>query len=543
MVLVSSRANRKRITHNGKQYEFRNEFADYVINFFERLLSHGDGRWAGQPFELIDYQETFLSEVFGWVDSNGHRMVRTAYLEVPKKNGKSPLAAGVGLYLTVADREPGANVIIAAADKEQAGIVYGYARGSVVRNQELRRRLKVIDSRKRIVDMASGSVMVAVSSDVASKHGPSIHGLIFDELHAQRNRDLWDTLATGTGARDQPLTVAITTAGTYDEAHICWEQHQEGLAVCKNPLSDPGHFAMMYSAERDEDWRDEKVWAGCNPALGVFRNVDQLRQMKKKAERSPAFQNTFRRLFLNQWTQQVERWLDIEEWKACAGPSINEEDLHGEVCYSGLDLSSTTDMTALVHLFPDEPEPGSNGPVYFDTIARFWLPVEGIQERERNDGVPYTTWAEEGWLTLTPGSAIDYDWVISSIASDYRKFYIREMAVDRWGAQQVSNKLMDKGIEMVEFGQGYVSMNAPMQELLRVVMARRLRHGDNPILNWMAECLSVRQDPAGNIKPVKPDRRKTSKRIDGMVALTMALGRAMLNAGPSVYAERGLLTV
>jgi len=537
MGLASSRSNRKRITHNGVRYQFSNSHADYVINFFEKVLTHSQGKWAGQPFSLIPYQEEFLSEVFGWVDKTGNRMVRSAYLELPKKNGKSPLASGVGLFLLVADNEPGAMVYVAASDKEQAGIVYGYGRDAVLQSDLLRSRLKVIDSRKRIVDMATGSVMIAVSSDVPSKHGPNLHGLIFDELHAQKNRELWDTLVSGTGAaREQALAMAITTAGVYEEDHICWEQHQYAMDVIKDPMSDPSHYAMVFTADRDADWRDEKVWAAANPALGIFRNIDQLRTEASKAERSPAYQNTFRRLYLDQWTAQVERWIDTYDWEQSAG-EVHEDDLEGEVCYAGLDLSSRIDLTAWVMVFPDED--GS-----YDVLARFWMPEDTVQERVRRDRVPYDVWVAQGLITATPGRTVRYEDVLDGIAADAERFHVAEAAFDRWGAGHISERIEDRtGITMVQFGQGWASMSEPSKALIDLTAERKLRNGNNPVLNWNAECTAVRQDAAGNIKPVKPDRRKSSKRIDGIVALIMALSLSLRGEGESIYENRGLSIV
>ena len=332
------------------------------------MLTHSKGQWAKKPFILIPYQEEFLSQVFGWVDKDGLRMIRTAYLEIPKKNGKSPLAAGVALFLLCADNEPGAEIYGAAGDREQASIVYNYARDMVNNSDYLSERLKIIESRKRIIDMSTGSVFVAVSSDVPTKHGPNLHGVVFDELHAQRNRDLWDTLTTGTAARRQPLITAITTAGIYSENHICWEQHSYGLKVAGDPMSDPTHFSMIFNAERNDDWRDKKTWYKANPALNIFRSLEHIQNEAKKAEQSPAYQNTFCRLFLNQWTAQTERWIDMMRWSKTAG-EVFEEDLSGEMCYGGLDLSSRIDLTAFVMVFPEE-----GG--YFDIVAKFWMPEE-----------------------------------------------------------------------------------------------------------------------------------------------------------------------
>jgi phage terminase large subunit-like protein len=500
------------------------------------LLTHSKGQWAKKPFILIPYQEEFLSQVFGWVDKDGLRMIRTAYLEIPKKNGKSPLAAGVALFLLCADNEPGAEIYGAAGDREQASIVYNYARDMVNNSDYLSERLKIIESRKRIIDMSTGSVFVAVSSDVPTKHGPNLHGVVFDELHAQRNRDLWDTLTTGTAARRQPLITAITTAGIYSENHICWEQHSYGLKVAGDPMSDPTHFSMIFNAERNDDWRDKKTWYKANPALNIFRSLEHIQNEAKKAEQSPAYQNTFCRLFLNQWTAQTERWIDMMRWSKTAG-EVFEEDLSGEMCYGGLDLSSRIDLTAFVMVFPEE-----GG--YFDIVAKFWMPEEEIQHRTRRDNVPYESWVQSGLIKAIPGAVVDLDEVIEDIAYYNNIYNIASIAYDRWGALHISKRIQSEvGVQMIQFGQGYASMSEPSKSLVATIVEQKLRHGNNPVLNWNAESVSVAQDAAGNIKPVKPNKRSSTLRIDGIVSLIMAFSLALNDEKNSVYDYRGLTVV
>jgi len=533
---ASSRAKtRKRITHRGTTFHFSQKHADYAINFFEQMLCHSKGEWAGKPFHLIPYQEEFLTEVFGWVDKNGKRMVRSAYLEVPKKNGKSPLASGIALLLLVADGEAGAEVVIASNDREQAGIVFGYAEDMVRLSPYLEKRLKVISSRKRIIDHQSGSFMCAVSSDVPTKHGFNLSGMVFDELHAQKNRELWDTLATGTGARSQPLTLAITTAGVYSENSICWEQHQYALEVIKDPMSDPTHYAMIFSADKDDDWTCPEVWKKANPALGIFRSIEQLHAECEKAKRSPAYQNTFRRLFLNQWTAQVERWLDIGEWQKTAG-EVHEEDLVGELCYGGLDLSYRKDLTAFVMVFPDE-----GG--YYDVLCRFFIPEEGLIERVRRDRVPYDSWVENGVVRACKGNVIEKEDIMDQLKADCQKFFVSQIAYDPFGTKFFAQDIgKETGSQMLEFRQGFLSMSEPSKLLIDLTAGRKLRHGNNPCLSWQAEGVTVAQDQAGNIKPVKTHKLKTVARIDGIVALIMALATANKEQN-LVYNERGIIMI
>ena len=520
------------------RYYFSTSRARRAVNFFEKLLKHSKGEWAGKPFILEPWQRDIIRKIFGWIDrESGFRRYSTVYIEVPKKQGKSPLAAGIALYLLLADAEPGAEIYCAAGDKYQAAIVFDYARDFVVQSDDLGAVLDVRESTHRILYRAEGSLFRAVSSDVPTKHGPNISGLIFDELHSQPNRELWDTLHTGTAARRQPLTVAITTAGVFDESSICWEQHEYARKVNAGLIDDPNFLGVIYAMDDGDDWRDEKVWHKANPSLGTVRKIDQMRREFRHAVLSPAYQNTFCRLYLDKWTQQEERWLDITVWNKTAGEVV-EDDLIGETCTAGLDLSTRIDLTALVYVFPDE-----DG--VYDILARHFIPAEGLQERSIREGVDYVRWVEEGYLIATPGPTIDEDFVIQQIAADSQKFLIQEMAFDRWGAQHITQRIDDEvGLDMVAFGQGYASMSEPTKALLELSIQKKLRHGHNPLLDYQADCMTVKQDPAGNIKPVKPDRRKSARRIDGMVALIMALDRARAqDNAPSVYEDRGLVTI
>jgi phage terminase large subunit-like protein len=496
---------------------FSRERADRAVNFFERVLTHTKGEYAGQPFLLQDWQEKIISELFGTLNPDGTRQYRTAYIEIPKKNGKSPLAAGIALYLLTLDEEIGAEIYSAAADRDQASIVYNYAKDMVLNSALLSKRLQIVESRKRILDRQTRSFYSAVSAEVPTKHGPNIHGLIFDELHAQPNRDLWDTLSTGTAARRQPLTVAITTAG-YDRTSICWELHEYARKVLEGIFDDPTFYAVIYAAGDEEDWLDEDTWYRVNPALGTFRKIEHMRSEAEKAKRVPAFQNTFRRLYLDQWTRQDARWLDLRAWDETSGEIVPER-LMGVPCYAGLDLSSTIDITALVLVFPH-----ADG--FYDVLPFFWIPEENLIERSRRDGVPYDAWARDGLIETTPGNVIDYRYIVEHVEGlrDEEGYRIEEVAYDRWGATLISQELDDRGFTVVPFGQGFSSMSPPTKELLNLVLRKLLRHGGNPVLRWMADNLVVRTDPAGNIKP---DKSKSREKIDGMVALIMGLDRAI----------------
>lgn len=510
---------------------FDEEAAGRVVEFFERFLRHVKGRWAGCRFELQPWQrDDIIRPLFGWKRKDGTRLYRMAYIEVPRKNGKSTLAAGIALYLLFADGEAGAEIYSAAADRDQAAIVFETAKAMVEASPALKKRAKIY--KRSIVVPRTASSYKVLSADAPTKHGLNAHGIVFDELHAQPNRELWDVLATSTGAREQPLIVAITTAG-YDRNSICWEQHDYARKVLDGVINDPSFFAYIAAADENDDWRDPRTWAKANPGLGVTVKKEYIEQEAKRAMEVPAYQNTFRRLHLNQWTQQDERWLDLAEWDANAHLVVPEK-LKGQACYGGLDLASTTDIAALVLLFPREE--GT-----YDILPFFWIPEDNMREKENRDRVPYSTWVRQGFIYATPGNVIDYAAIRKKINELGAVYNIREIGHDPWNATQLALELNGDGFTMVPIRQGFASMSPPTKELLNLVLARKLRHGGNPVLRWMADSMVVKQDPAGNIKP---DKSKSTARIDGMVALIMAIDRATRHReDKSVYEERGILTL
>ena len=517
------------MTSLASEFWFDEGAAERAVNFFERYLTHSKGRWAGSKFKLMDWQrDEIIRPLFGWKKRDGTRRYRTAYIEIPRKNGKSTLCAGIGLYLLFADQEAGAEIYSAAADREQASIVFDQAKAMTEASTQLQKRASVY--KKSIVVFRTRSSYKVLSADAYTKHGLNAHGIVFDELHAQPNRELWDVLITSTGARTQPLTVAITTAG-YDRESICWEQHEYARQLLKGVIEDPTYFAYIAAADEEDDWTDPQIWRKANPGYGVTISREYLEQECRKAKQVPAYQNTFRRLHLNQWTSQDTRWLDLSAWDKCAHAL---PDLAGRECYAGLDMASTTDIAALVLVFPPQDE----GLLY--VLPTFWIPQENMLARARRDRVPYDAWVRDGLMMATPGNVIDYGAIRAKINRLGERFHIREIAFDRWGAFQLSQDLDGDGFTMVPFGQGFASMSAPTKELLRLVLDDSLAHGGHPVLRWMADNMVVKQDPAGNIKP---DKAKSREKIDGLVALIMGLDRAIRHEGASVYEGRGVLTV
>lgn len=474
------------------------------------------------------WQRKIVRDIFGTLLPDGTRQYRKAYIEIPRKNGKSELAAAIALDLLWIDGEPGAEIYGAAADRDQASIVFNVAASMIWQEPRLQELCKIYESTKRIALPNQDSFYRVLSADHKTKHGFNAHGVIFDELHAQPNRHLYDVLTTSGGTRTQPLTFIITTAG-FDRNSICWELHEHARQIIEGIIEDPTFYAVIYAAPEDADWEDEKVWYRCNPALGSFRSIKEMRDAYVYAKQAPAFQNTFRRLYLNQWTSQEERALDMKDWDASAG-EVYEEDLKGEIAYAGLDLAQTIDIAAMVLVFPD-------GEDCYDVLPVFWIPEDTV--KKRSGRVSYDAWVEQGLIRTTPGNVIDYRWVRKDINELGEEYFIKEIAYDPFNATEIVQYLEDDGFTMIPFRQGYISINMPTKEFLKLIVSKRIRHGGHPILRWMADNLVIKQDPAGNFKP---DKEKSTEKIDGIVAAIMGLDRAIRNE-VSVYEERGILTI
>lgn len=486
-----------------------------VYAFFEQYLRHSKGEFAKKPFVLQEWQAFVVGSVFGWKRMDGTRRFRTAYDEEPRKNGKSTRLAGIGLYMTLADGEHGAEVYSAATKKDQAKIVWGEAKNMVLASPELRSRTRVFAANMNVP--ALGAKFEPLGADSDSLDGLNISCAIVDELHAHKSRDLWDVLETATGARSQPLIYAITTAGR-NKLSVCWELRDYACKVLEGIVQDDSFFAIIFTIDEGDDWTDPAVWPKANPGLNVSVKIDDLQRKVEKARHLPAAQNAFKRLHLNVWTEGAGSWLDIEAWDE-NGHEVDPDELVGRECYGGLDLSTTTDITAFVKVFPpvDDGEP-------WKVLARFWVPAENITKRAKTDRVPYDVWRDQGFIEATPGNVVDYRAIEAGIVADAETFDLREVAYDRFNSSQLVTELLDEGVVMVPFGQGFVSMAAPTRELEKLVIACLLAHGGNPVLRWMASNVVVVEDPAGNMKPAK---NKSSEKIDGIVALIMAIGRAI----------------
>lgn len=515
---------------SGKYY-FDERTAQLAERFFDRILVHVEGPMAGRPFKLEPWQRRIVRNVWGWKRADGARKYRRLYLEVPRGNGKSSFSAGLALLLLAVDGERSAKVFGAAADKEQASIVFNTAREMVKAAPVLNDRIRVYRNKTMLMPESASEYRV-LSSDAFTKHGLNPSGIIFDELHAQPSRELYDVLATAMGKRKQPLMVMITTAG-YDRNSVCWEMHEYARQVAEGIIDDPTFYPAIYAAAPDDDWTSPATWAQANPNYGVSVQPDFLAQECQKALASPAYVNTFKRLYLDIWTSQETRWLDMRAWDEGGGAL---PDLSGRPAYMGIDLSSTIDMSAAGLVFP----PWGDDPNWY-LLPHFWIPEDGLVDRERRDRAPYGLWAEQGLLTLTPGSVIDYSYILNYVDQVAGTYNLAEIGIDPWNSVQIALALEEKGYVVVQVRQGYQTMSAPTKEMLRLVQARRIRHGDNPILRWQADGAAVAQDEAGNIKLAK---NKATQRIDGIVAEVIALSRGMLHGDhDSVYEERGIRTL
>ena len=509
------------------------EAAEHVIRFFG-LLKHSKGKWAGQFFVLEPWQIFKLWVKYGWKKADGNRRFTTSYEEEARKNGKSTEKAGEGLYALAFDNEGGSEVYSVATKEEQARITFGEGQ----RMAEASGRLGGIATihKKSISIDATNSFWKPLGRDSKNQDGLNPHLVIVDEFHAHPDRSMLDVMDSAIGSREQPMLSIITTAG-FNTQSACYLERDYAIKVLEGIVEDDSYFAIIFTIDEDDDWTDESVWIKANPNLGVTVKMSDMQRMCKKAEESPSALNNFLCKKLNRWTSQKVRWVNPVKWNECTD-SVPESELIGKKCFSGLDLSSNTDITSHVMVFPLD-----DGRVV--VIPRFWIPEDNARIRSKKDKVPYEAWAKQGFIKMTPGNVIDYKIVQADIQKDFELFGIDSVAFDRWNFEAIRQRLVEEGVpedRMFAFGQGFASMSAPMKELERLYLAGLLVHNGNPVLRWMASNVSARMDPAGNIKP---DKEKSTEKIDGIVALVEGLGLAItkLVKKESVYETRGILEI
>ena len=445
---------------------FDEKKARRVIRFIE-YLKHTKGEFHGKPFRLLPWQEKIIRDVFGTVrdEDPSMRQYNQVYIEIGKKNGKSELGAALALNMLINDDEWKAEVYSCASDRQQAAIVFDVAVDMVKQNPTLSKLIKIIPSTKRMVYQPTGSIYQVLSSEVATKHGLNVSACIFDELHTQPTRALYDVMTQGSGdARKQPLWFFLTTAGT-DRNSVCWEVHQKALDILEGRKHDPRFYPVVYGLPDDADWQDEQNWYKCNPSLGYTITIDKVRDAYHKALETPADENMFRQLRLNQWVKQSIRWMPMDKWdkcefavseddlegRVCYGGNIDPYELEGRACYAGLDLSSTSDLTTLVLVFPPRDENDS-----YMVLPFFWLPEDTLALRVRRDHVMYDQWERQGFIQTTEGNVVHYGFIEKFICELGERYNIREIAYDRWNATMMVQALEDDGFTMIPFGQGFL---------------------------------------------------------------------------------------
>jgi phage terminase large subunit-like protein len=490
------------------------EAAEKAVAFFPKCLVHIKGPKANEPFHLEPWQAAIVRTIFGWKRPDGSRRFRVAFIEVPRKNGKSTLIAGIAAYMLFCDAEGGAECYCAASDREQASLVFNLTASMVRKSPGLDKRCKVRDSTRRII--YKDSFLRAIPANEGGSHGFNSHFIAGDELHAWPGRDFYDVLHTSTGAREQPLEIYITTAG-YDRHSICYEVYRYASQVRDGQIQDNAFLPVIYEAREEDDWQDPEVWKKANPNLGVSVSLEYLTREVEKARQSPAYENTVRRLHLDQWTSQESRWLQMEKWRNCEW--TDDPLLPAVSTFGGLDLSSKIDVSA----WSLAQRVGTGWKVR----VHYFIPEAKMRDAEKRDGVPYSQWVKEGRVTATPQSSINYPMIRQHVLADAEYLQLTAVGYDPWNAEDMRQQLEAEGLNMVEVRQGMASMSEPSKELERSVIEGTFDHANDPVLGWMADNVQVETDKNGNIRPIKPEHGST-KRIDGIVASVMAIGVGLI---------------
>ena len=521
--------------------------AQRVIDFFS-LLKHSKGKWKGEPFVLEPWQTFIVWVLFGWMNIDGSRRFRVAYQEIARKNGKSTMIAGIGLYGLGFDGEAGSEVYSVATKEDQARITHREGQRMTRKSDNLG-GLATVHAKSISID-STDSCWKPLGKDSKTQDGLDPHYTLVDEFHAHPDRSMLDVMDSAVGARTQPLLFIITTAG-FNMQSVCHAERDYAIKVLKGIVNDDTYFAIIFTLDEDDDWKDEKVWIKANPNLGVSVSIADMKRLRNKAIESPAALNNFLTKKCNIWTSQEVKWTNMEKWNAAKcfyrGQIVTKEalyeqfnvcddrslgkclmDHYGEIekllagrrCFGGLDLSKNNDISAWGKMFPLDDE-------YWLYLPKFYAPKDNAVKRERDDRVPYETWAMQGFLNLTKGNVIDYATIMADIWKDFGLFDVEAIAFDRYNFEANRQKLIAEGVpedKLISFGQGYISMSAPMQETEKIILSEKLLHQYNPVLTWMASNVTAQMDAAGN---VKPDKKKSSEKIDGMVSLIMALGIAI----------------
>lgn len=508
---------------------FDKKAAMRAIHFIEKL-KHTKGEWAGQRFRLEPWQQFVLWNIFGWKNADGTRRFRYAYIEIARKNGKTALSAGIGLYMLFADGESRPEVYSAATVKDQAKICFSDA-VEIVKATDLKNYLTPY--RNSIVYELKGGTMKPLSSDYGTHDGLNPSCGIIDEFHAHKDSGMFDVIKSAFGARRQPLMFVITTAG-FNKSGACYAYRENVIKVLRGVNEDDSLFGIIYTLDDKSEWDDPKMWIKANPNLGVSLSADYLADQVKDAKNRPEAVRNVMTKNVDLWVDAERTWILDDAWQKCIGTTA-PADLKGCACWGGLDLSNVSDITAYVLLFHENDR--------FQLLPHFWIPEEKMREKIRKENINYDKWVAEGYVTVTPGNVIDYDFVKADILRIVADYDLRTSAYDRWNSSQTIIDLQNEGMECNPFGQGYGSMSAPTKEFEKLVLTGKIEHFGNPVLRWMLASTLVKTDPVGNIKP---DKEKSTQKIDGIVAAIMALGEwmtAQANDERNPYENRGLLTL
>ncbi|MCM3792498.1 terminase large subunit [Priestia megaterium] len=500
-----------------QKYFFDTKEEEKIINFIQKLnLDKGK---KGQKIKLLDFQKKILTELLCWKNMDGgSRRYREGFIFLPRKNGKSFLIACIFVYSLFCDEEYGAEYIIAANSREQAGHLYDTVKNMIETNPTLRKHCRIIDSRKKIVRKATNSFLQVLSSDASKADGFNGHIICLDETHEAKNDDLYSKLKTSMGTRTQPLMLTITTASNgQDEFNLEYRTYLYAQKVNSGEVDDPTFYSAIYQADDDCDLVDESQWYKSNPALGIFRNYDELKSLAYRAKAMPQEEAKFRRLYLNQHIiLSTEQGINMNKWKLCGEKPFDMEMLKGRECYAGLDLASSKDFAAFVMVFHIDGE-------YF-VVPHLFKPSADLVDAQNRDGFDYVTHSKAGHMHATEGDNISYRYIRQKINEFAREYVIKDIAFDRFGSAGIIADLQEQGLYVVDFGQGYRTMSPAIEKFYDVLFEGKLRHPNNPVLNWMAGNAKVTENAAGDLKW---DKGKAGKKIDGIVAMTMALSMAI----------------
>ena len=509
--------------------KYDNDKAEVRIKFIERVCTHVKGELAGQKFILEEWQKEFIRELYGTLNEDGTRQYRTAYVQIPRKNGKSNLSAALALAELFVGAEKGAEIYCCASSRDQAKIVFDVCRQMIKNSSILMRSCQVYQN--SIVLKDSNSFLKAVAAEAGLLHGANASMVVYDELHTAKNRELWDVMATSMGARKQPLMMTITTAGMFDPNSICYELYSYGKKVRDQIIDDDTFLPLIYEADADDDIQSEETWRKANPNYEISITKQYFEKMSKEARLLPSSEIAFRQLHLNQWVSSLSGWITDAEWMESSG-EVDIEKLKGRQCFGGLDLAQVEDVCALVLVFPFED--GS-----LKVLPFFFVSESAVERRRNQTGGSYDNFVSRGELIVTDGNSTDYDVIKNKILECAEVFDIQSIAYDRWNSNALINQLSDAGIETDPFGQGFISMTAPIKNAEIMIKKKQLHHGENAMLRWMVSNVVAKRDDAENIKFSKS---KAGDKIDGVVAMIMAIGEKMSveksdQSGVSVYED------